>query len=321
MSVDRRTPRAALSERIEQARAACLAALQGDELAGALAFLARRGVPPERGLDLLRATAEAEATAPELLELRQSALVEYRSLEKAVAVERALLVLAALQTIDRVPTLAVDESVKRLFCNEFVSYATPPAGTRGRFDMTKSPFVSMSRIVFLIHFPGGLIDWERDGFLKRWIPKIPPRRLLPTLRFLAFDVGGFKPFLRTHMADSVVPPAFIRERDVNLSFFRMAAAAELQPDVKAMMAAAWLISTETRRVSPYLECLARPWLEAGAFYTELGPAHLAHQGFLVGSDRRRELYEAGDYKPTFGILICTRAQAVAWKRANERLYA
>jgi hypothetical protein len=311
-------PAAALSARIEQARAACQEALAGDDLAGALAFLVRNGVPPERGVELLRATAEAERTAPELLQLRPAALSAYGSLEKAVVVERALLVLAALRTIDRIPGLPVDESVKRLFCKEFVSYARPPAGTSLRLDMTKSPFVSMSRVLFQIRFPGGLIDWERSGFIKRWVPKIPPRFLVPTLRFLAFEVGGFKPFLRTHMADGLLRPAFIRDKDVNLSFYRMAAAAELQPDIKALMAESWLVSAETRRVSPHLDCLAHPWLEAGAIYTETGPA-VAGQGFLVGNENRGKLYESGKYKPAIGVFICTRAQAIAWKHAHGAL--
>jgi hypothetical protein len=313
------TPTDSLLTRIDETRAACFEALGQGELAGAVAFLSRQGLSPERGVGLLRATAAAEHTAPELLALRPAALAEYGDLDRAVALERALLVLAATESLDRIAGLPVDDSVKRLFCKEFSSFASPPTGSMRRFDMAKSPFVSMSRTVFLIRFPGGLIDWERSGFLKRWIPRVPPRFLLPTLRFLTMEAHGFKPFLRTHMSDNVQPPAFVRQRDVNLSFYRMATAAELQPDIKAMIGAAWLLSAETRRVSPHLECIARPWLEAGAVYTEAGAPTRVDHGFLVGNERRRQLYVAGDYRPTLGVMMCTRQQAIAWKRANAHL--
>lgn len=310
-------PTAALTERLEQARAACLDALRGDELAAALGFLAGRGLPLERRMELLRVTAESRVAAPELVEARNAAL-SGSGRGMVAPLERVLLVQAALQVMDRIPDLSVDESVKKLFCKEFVSYAWPPPGADERFAMTDSPFIGMSRIVFLLRFPAGLLHWERSGFPRRWLPSIPPGFLLRTLRFLALEAAAFKPYLVSHMGGTVRQYPFLLERDGQKSFYRMAAAIERQPDVKAMMAGSWLISEETRRVSPHLDFLARPYLEAGGIYTEAGPAHI-DDGFLAGDETRKKLYQAGQYKPTFGVVICTRRQAIAWKQANAHL--
>jgi hypothetical protein len=53
-------------------------------------------------------------------------------------------------------------------------------------------------------------------------------------------------------------------------------------------------------------------------YLDRGLADSA-EGFLTGDPARTRLYESGDYKPTFGLVFCTRGQAVAWKHAHADL--
>jgi hypothetical protein len=307
--------KAPLLEQIDHARNVCVEALRSDELLGATEFLAGQRLTVDRCIELLDATAKTQFLAPELVEARNAALSAPGPAAKVGTIERALLLPAALRTIDRIPDLPVDESVKQLFCKEFISYALPPRGTEERFAMLNFTFICMSRIVFLIRFPGGLMHWERSGFPKRWFLKVPPNLLFRTMRFLTLEAGALKPFLVSHLGGTVRRYPFLLEREAQKSFYRLAAAAELQPEVRGIMAGSWLISKEPRRVSPHLEFLARRFLDAGGVYTEIGRANI-DDGFMDGDETRKHLYEIGEYRPTLGVVMCTRQQAIAWKRAN-----
>jgi hypothetical protein len=307
-----------LAERIRHVRDACAQALDGPDLVAAARFLDARSVDVERGAHLLRATAAAERPTPELLAARAAARVAPSVARAPAAIERLLLVRAALATAGRIADLAVGDSVKHLLCAEFLAYAAPPRGSLDRFAMDTSSFIIMSRIVTGFRVPAGLFDWEVSGFPRRWLLKVPPRLLPGTLKFVAVDARGLGPFLVWHMAGSVWRARFILESEVLKSFYRTATAVERQPEVKAIMAASWLVSRETHRVSPHLQCLVRPFLAAGGVYTEAGPAS-AVNGFLLGDAKRRALYEAGAFRPTTGIVMCSRLQAMAWKACHPEL--
>jgi hypothetical protein len=108
---------------------------------------------------------------------------------------------------------------------------------------------------------------------------------------------------------------FLLEREYRQAFYRMSAAIELQPNVRAIMGASWLHSRETHRVSPHLTFMNHPHLEAGGIYSDVCKVP-GNAGFLVGDKMREELYRAGKYKPTLGVVICTREQAIEWKRKH-----
>ena len=80
----------------------------------------------------------------------------------------------------------------------------------------------------------------------------------------------------------------------------------------------WLHSRETHRVSPHLAFLNKTFTEAGALYSELGPADPV-DGFMEGDPHRTELYQRGEYRPTTGLVLCTRDQMLAWKEKNRDL--
>lgn len=59
-------------------------------------------------------------------------------------------------------------------------------------------------------------------------------------------------------------------------------------------------------------------MEAGGFYADLGPP-LPESGFLEGDPQRAELYKFGEYRPTHALVLCSRAQAIAWKQAHPEI--
>jgi hypothetical protein len=309
-----------LSERIEQTLAVCHETLATPGLALAEDFLARRGLAEPARVALLRASARTYRATPELLALRDSLVAECGAAAEAGALERALLVRAALTAIGRLPELPVDDSVKHLFCKEFSCYANPPEAIRSNFSLTRNVFFAMSRIVLLERFPAGASQWEISGFPRSWLLKVAPPYRARTFRFLALQTKGFKPFFVGHLAGTRQKLPFLNEREFQVAFYRSAVAIEKQPAIKAMMAGSWLHSLETHRVSPHLAFLNRANIEAGGIYTDLGPAK-PNDGFLAGDPHRAELYRAGEYKPTFGVVMCTRDQAIAWRRAHPELEA
>jgi hypothetical protein len=105
------------------------------------------------------------------------------------------------------------------------------------------------------------------------------------------------------------------EKEANQSYYRLAKALAMQPSIKGIIAASWFHSPETFRVSPHLAWLNDVFAENGAFLTTLGPAG-PNSGFLTGSIARRKLYQKGEFKPTIGLVLWARNDAIAWAAAH-----
>ena len=307
-----------LSARIEQARSLCQQALTDSYVAHAEHFFARRGLTEQARIELLQASARSDKATPQLLALRDWLESESGLAAESGVFERALLVRAALPAIDQISKLPVDETVKHLYCKEFAFYAKPPESAHSRFSLQAYPFIAMSKIVLLKSFPAGPLHWEASGFPRSWFVRVAPQFMARTYQFLALKTRGFKPFFVPHLAATRQKQPFLIEREYFAAFYRAAMALEKQPPIKALMAGSWLHSVETHRVSPHLSFMNRPYIEAGGIYTDLGPAS-PNDGFLAGSKERAELYHAGKYKPTFGVVMCTSKQAIAWKRAHPEI--
>lgn len=271
-------------------------------------------------IQLLRDCAAIQAPTPELTALQEAITTESVAASDSTAFARALLVRASITALELLPTLPVDDSVKHLFCKEFFFYATASGAACQMFGITGYPFIAMSKITLLDRFPGGQQQWEVSGFPKRWLTGIRLSMLPNVAWFIATKVRGFSPYFVSHMAVTSQKAHFLLEREYFKSFYRMAAAIEKQPSIRAIMGSSWLHSLETHRVSPHLSFLNRPHLEAGGIYMDIGPAP-ENAGFLSGDKQRQALYRAGNYKPTIGVVICTREQAIAWKRTHADLEA
>jgi hypothetical protein len=306
-----------LVERIEQARTLCRRALETEPVANALACLSRTTVAECEQTDMLREAGRHNKCGVKLEALRTAVLSDGLPAEK-FALERALLVRAALSSLDQVSDLPVDESVKHLFCKEFAFYADPSDPEIEKFSMDERVFPAMCGIVTLTRFPAGQHHWVVSGFPRSWFPKIALHRL-PELGYYLFrKLGGLAPYFVPHLNNTTFNGRLFTEREYYKSFYRMTAAIEKQPSIRGIMSASWLHSPETHRVSPHLAFLNQPYAEAGGFFIERGPAN-PEDGFMSGDPERARLYKAGLYKPTFALLFCTRAQALAWKAAHAEI--
>ena len=196
------------------------------------------------------------------------------------AFARTLLLRVSLPALDRIPTLPVPDSVKRMFCEQFAYFAQTPTEEPGPFLLTQHPFVAMSRLALLERFPGGQHDWEISGFSRRWLASVGLRQLPRLAWMLLAEAGGHQPFFVQHMAVANRRPRFCTEREYLRFFYRMAASVETQPSIRAIMGCSWLHSLETHRINPHLAFFNRPHLEAGGVYFEIGLA--------AGTDERGE---------------------------------
>lgn len=276
-------------------------------------LLDRHGVTGQVGLELLRVCAHLQKPAPELLTLTRLAARESGVVSQPGLLERALLARASLLALDRIRELPVHESVKHLFCKEFISYAEGSPSPE-RYVHTAFPFFAMSKVVVLQRFPGGQLHWEVSGFPRRWFARIQARALPKSLLFFILKTRALHPYFVWHLGGTTERLPFLLEREALKTFYRMAATLEKQPSIRAILGGSWLHSVETHRVSPHLAFLNRPFTESGGIYLDLAPNE--SHGFLAGDNSRAQLYASGKYRPTFGVVICSRNQAISWKQAH-----
>lgn len=308
-----RLPR--LDEKLEQTRAICANALNEPPLSRINLWLSQR---EGRVAACVRNSVAAGKATPELAELRAEANSDLQ-LDPAISeFERTVLLRTALGSVGSVQQLPVDESVMRLFCRDFAFFAAPEPAEFESFSLSSSDYGPRLRVALLERFPAGQTDWHVSGIPRRWLLKASALDLPRFLGFLA-KAGGFGPFFVGHLSCGR-RSAFLLERDLRLGFYRSALAIEKQPSIRGHMAASWLHSRETHRVSPHLAFLNRPFAEAGGLYIDLGPANVS-DGFTEGDPHRTELYARGEYKPTFALVACTREQMLAWKADNRDLEA
>jgi hypothetical protein len=295
----------------------CGQALQEPEIVGVSRILDEAGYSLTTALQALDNAADQQRLCPSLISMRS--LIDPTKIKVLrFPLERKLLLERALVAIDKVSKLPVDESVKQLFCKEFIFIAQPTEEALPRFSMDLYPFFAYAKVACLKRFCAGHYHWEVSGFPRSWLSKIPLRLLPPTLRFLCFETRGLKPWFVSHMRGTGPGTPFLVESEFRKSFYRMALAIEKQPEIRALMAQSWLHSPETHRVSPHLAFLNKIFLEAGGIVTDLGLAG-PEDGFAIGNKQRAELYRSGHYKPTNGVAACSREQAIAWAQQNKHL--
>jgi hypothetical protein len=302
---------------LEQTRAACRDALEHANDLAPLWDAWRAGDPvlaSSRAMALrLRTFGDAEPLAALKTTLARNGLPVGEG-----AFERFLVVAAAADALDRLPALPVDDRVKELFCQNFLTYAATPEKLPEPFDLSRASFIAMARLAALTRFPAGQLDWDVSGIPRSWLLKVPFRNLPRLLSAVIFELRGFNPAFFIHLNPNRRNQGLLLERESLRSYHRMARSMERQPEIKGLIAASWLHSPDTFRVSPHLAWLNTVFLENGAHVMPLGPADPG-EGVLHRSPERQQAYDAGTFKPTEGLVIWPRAAILAWAAGHEEL--
>jgi hypothetical protein len=236
----------------------------------------------------------------------------------AATLQRALLTGAALESLEKLPNSPLEASVKSRLCEYYRFFVRPAAHELRLFDANQYSFLVFGKIALLERFPGGQFDWEISGFPRSWLAKVPLASLPRVAYFLSASLKGFSPCIVPHMAYRRKNPLMLVQRECEKAWYRMAMSAELQPQIRGLVACSWFFSRETFKVSPHLSFVLQPFSESGALITTRGKA-TENEGFLSGSAARRKLYQDGAFKPTMGLVLWSRDQMIRWAHSHPEL--
>ena len=232
------------------------------------------------------------------------------------AFERMLIVSAAHDSLDDLMALPVDERVREFFCQNFEAYAA------GRvpepFDLSHPSFVCMARVSTLSRFPAGQLDWEVSGIPRSWLLKVPTRRLHRLAAAIMFELGGLGPAFFSHVNPNRRNQGILLERESLRSYHRMARTMERQPEIRGLITASWLHSSDTFAVSPHLSWLNAVFLENSGHIIPLGRVDV-ESGVLHRSPERQQAFDAGRFTPTEALVIWPRHAMLAWAVQHEEL--
>ena len=303
---------------MDEARDACRQAL---EHSSELAPLWRAGcggqTALQEGRGLLPCVRTSSDAVPRLGRLKASLLRDGVPVGGG-AFERFLIVAAALESVDRLPGLPLDQRVRELFCQNFRAYAATPSKLPEPFDLGRASFISMARIATLSRFPAGQLDWEVSGIPSSWLFRVRPRSLPRLVSSILFELRGFQPAYFSHINPNRRNQGILLERESLRSYHRMARSMEQQPEIKGFVTASWLHSPDTFTVSPHLSWLNTVFLENGGHVIPLGPTG-TDTGVLHRSPERQQAYDAGTFKPTEALVIWPRAAMLTWAARHDEL--
>lgn len=302
-------------DRFEATAEFCARALLQPDLRPHADALGARGYGPAQLRQLVAGVGDAPSTVESLKTLHADAPGEDADILRAF--QRVVLLSAALESLRTLPNLPVSDDVKARFCEEFCFFASPPGEHASRFDIGSASFAGMCKTATLRRFPAGQFDWEVGGISRSDIAAVSAGQLMPTMLFAAFRMRGLQPVFFSHLNWRRGNRSLL-EAEANRSYFRMAESMRLQPEIKGFAACSWFRSPGVHRVSPNLAWLSRVFLENGGFVVEAGPDS-PDGGVLHRSRTRRELYEAGKFRPTKGLVMWPRDAMIAWAAAHPEL--
>jgi len=298
----------AVAREIAAAVDECCAALETAEMQEIRTTLLGCGLADSDCTEIIEQVGIRPGSLARIASLRMAMRVDLR---EAAALERYLLLYTAVRNAAQISQLRMTDSVLRCLADELRFLAAPSPRDRARLLAPTDGFISMAKIVTMRRFPAGQLHLELSGIPLSWFARLSPGRLTNVLFFLARHVRGRGPFFSNHVAWRRKNRLFLTEHEQNLSYFRIAQALALHPEVKGLFIESWLHSPDTFQVSPHLAWLNTPILEHGGLVVVLGKASESC-GVFDGSPERKRLYEQGLFRPTTAMAIWPRAAMLDW---------
>jgi hypothetical protein len=241
------------------------------------------------------------------------ALVEAREALAACAAtstgERKQLADTALRNLDSLAKLPLTPDVLRLTGREMEKIATAPDEMLEPGSAALREFTALAE---LRRFVAGQLHWEEAGVPKSFLAKMGWRDAIRAIGCVR-RAGGWQPWFEMHLPSRGAP--FLIPAEYQRSYARMAACMAMQPDICGVLGGSWLHAEETMAISPHLRWLNDLFLSNGGILVHLGPAP-ENSGFLVGSEKRKELHRAGKYHPRHAVFLWPREALLAWARSQ-----
>jgi hypothetical protein len=221
---------------------------------------------------------------------------------------RWILAHAALRSLGRIAELPVVPEVRQLILRSYQTIAERAPARDALFRPRSREFREMAEIAVLRRFVAGQLHWKISGIPRSWPLQMKWREALKTVSAVCL-MGGRAPCFEAHIPSRGSP--LLIESEYMRCYVRMARSMELQPGIRGIFGSSWLHSEETMRVSPHLNWINQLFLDNGGLLVHMGPAS-PDSGFLIGSQKRRQLYDSGAYRPRNAMFIWPRTAVLNW---------
>jgi hypothetical protein len=286
--------------------------LSASDLRDVSRVVARQGVCAKEIAGLLAAIGDDEASHLAVMNFAER-LIEQGVPSGDGAIERFLLLSAAWVYAGRIAAVTLDDEVRANLLKAIELFGSPGPLCSDSLcrRVGHSHFAAMCKVVTARRFPAGAFDWEVAGFPMSWFLRVRKRDLPRVVWTLISETGGRAPMMASHYSVCRRPRLSMLREDVFASWRLMARNVALQPEIRGLLIDGWLLSPEVHRVSPHLAWFNEPFIESRALLTDLGDAP-PDCGVFQGNRRRRELFEAGTFRPTIGVAIWPRDRLLEW---------
>jgi hypothetical protein len=231
--------------------------------------------------------------------------------------ERSVILMAATEGLKQLPQARLPQSVQTLICDEMRWLASAPVSALASCGLGTSAFERLCKIATLRRFPAGVFEWEVSGIPRSYCLQTAKTDWPRVAAFVACRMKGFAPVFFSHLAPRSIGRS-LQEREANRSYYQMAMALRLQPEVLGFGACSWFRAPSTHRVSPHLAWLSNVFRENGGLVVDAGLDD-PNGGALYRSATRRSLYEAGKWTPRKGLVMWPRNAMLDWASRNPEL--
>jgi hypothetical protein len=297
-----------VANKVESCVGLCRAALATDLLASA-GQLSRAPQNPQACFDLLLGVPYDAGRMEVVRRLKRDAGEHGHN--GPFAVECFLTLQAYLVALPRLLQTPVPDSIKLQFCITCGDIASSLQRPDKRLELESAAFAELAQIVTLRRLHAGQLSFDVMRIPFSWLLKAHPFDLPGFLRELCFGMRGVGPVVMPHINYWRADQVFLRRREHDRAMCRIAQFVEEHPEIKGVAYSSWLFAVETGDESPHLSWLREFFAAENARIIDAGPA-LAEAGFLVGSERRQQLYASGVFRPRETIVLWSRANVLAW---------
>lgn len=128
--------------------------------------------------------------------------------------------------------------------------------------------------------------------------------------FFTSRLGGFRPVYESHWDRRLV--RHFTSDQYDLCYLRVAELLSQNPKVKGMTGASWWFDPCIEEIAPELLFLRQVPEENGARFFRVGTDANAVRDAITFSNKRRVLYEHGQFLPTRYMLVWPRDEMLAW---------
>lgn len=308
MAVDASPPVADIAEELKTAAALCNLAVR-TQFVGLAEILPENPSHPAAWFDLLLGFPGDKTAMGRLRAMKAAA--ETRGGFPRGSFERFATLQAFQAALPRLSALPVDASAKWLFCETCAQVADAGERLTAHFDLDHPAFFQMAHLATLRWFAAGQWCFEFMRFAWWWLLKINPLDWPGLIRELALGFGGREPTIGTHLWAWWSNPHLILPRDYQDALLRIARTMALRPEIKGLTIEGWSYSASLGELFPRLAWLRQFFVERGAYLVDMGPVP-PESGFLVGSAKRRQLYQEGQFRPRRTLILWRREAVLAW---------